>query len=66
MGMFSEIATELTIRTIVQKIATELQALALDSTAREPLQRVGLFALAQFEWSTPEWATEYFTLFNGR
>lgn len=64
MGMFSEIATEATIQTIVAEIKAAMRDSQGSPEAVAALKRVGRFALAQFEWDTPEWAAEYKQLFE--
>jgi hypothetical protein len=62
MGMFSEIATEGTIRDLVKFLENELELATPDG--RDALKRVGRYALTQFEWSTPDWAKKYVELFK--
>lgn len=63
MSMMTEIATEGTIKEIVQEIERLLAALKDKPDACAALKRVGRFALTQFEWNTPDWAQRYRTLF---
>ncbi len=64
MGMFSEIATEGTIRIIVVQIKKELEISKGNHSACAALKKIGRFALTQFEWSAPDWAKEYDQLFK--
>mgnify|MGYP001558721865 FL=1 len=64
MGMFSEIAIEVTIQTIVTEIKKELTENQSKSDAVVALKKLGRFALTQFEWRTPDWAKEYQKLFR--
>lgn len=59
MGMMSEIATESALRRICQHIATELRKRRAQPDAVAALKAVGLKALEEFEWDTPEWAAKY-------
>jgi hypothetical protein len=63
MSMQSEIAIENTVQSIVAEIKKEL-SVNTDPEACKALKKVGIFALKQFEWSTPEWAGEYEELFK--
>lgn len=64
MGMFSEIATETTIKTIVNEIKKELKESKNEPDAIAALKKIGRFALNQFEWSSPEWSKEFYILFQ--
>lgn len=64
MTMFSEIATEGTIRAFVEEIERELRKNAGNPEACKVLKKIGGFALTQFEWSTPDWAMRYRELFE--
>ena len=64
MGMFSEIATETTIKTLVVEIKKELEENRDKPLVCAALKKLGRFALTQFEWSTPDWAKEYQQLFR--
>lgn len=58
MGMFSEIATEGNIQNFVEEIRAELSKTTNPET-KVVLKRLGLWALGQFEWSTPAWAADF-------
>lgn len=62
--MFSEIATEGTIKTLVTEIKKVLEENRDKPDACIALRQVGRFALTQFEWDTPSWAQEYAELFH--
>jgi hypothetical protein len=64
MGMFSEIATEGTIQAIVAEIKNGLEENGGKPEVCVALKKLGRFALTQFEWSTPSWASEYAELFK--
>jgi hypothetical protein len=57
MGMFSEVATEGTIRAIVKAIDRALE-MEPDSLVRKGLLRAQLIALGEFDWDTPAWGVE--------
>ncbi len=63
MNMFSDIATEHTIRSIVKHIAERLET-TYDPVAKHELKMIGKFALTLFEWDIPEWVEEYEELFK--
>jgi len=62
--MFSEIATEVTIRTIAAAIVTELESNSTNAEVCVVLKKLGRFALTQFEWDEPDWAKEYHEKFK--
>jgi hypothetical protein len=64
MGMFSEIATESTIKAVVNEIKKEIEESKDKPDAIAALKKIGRFALNQFEYSTPEWAKEFDILFR--
>lgn len=64
MGMFSEIATEMTIKSIVSRIEKRIKDGSLSHDQINAVSDIGRYALTLFEWSTPEWAKEYQELFN--
>jgi hypothetical protein len=64
MGMFSEIATEGTIQTMVREIKKELEENKGNPEVCAALKKIGRFALTQFEWVAPDWAHEYQRLFE--
>ena len=64
MGMFSEITTEATIQVFVKEIKKELEENKNKPEICEVLKKIGRFALTQFEWSTPDWASHYEQLFE--
>lgn len=66
MGIFSDVATESTIHTIVFEIETLLPEYADDPRTQEALKRIGRYALNQFDWSIPEWAARYWELFKAQ
>jgi len=59
----SEIATENTIKSIVEEIKKDLLS-NTNFEACKALRKLGRFVLGQFEWSTPEWVEEYVELFK--
>lgn len=68
MGMFSEIATECTIKSIVIEIAKRMDEAAgsrpADVARAAALAEIGRFCLTQFEYSVPPWAEEYAQKFD--
>jgi len=64
MGMFSEIATETTIKVIVGEIKKELELNGDKPDAIAALKKLGRFSLTQFEWDAPEWVEEFKKLFQ--
>ena len=65
MGMFSEITTEAVIQVFIKEIEKELEHNKGKSEVCEAIKKIGRFALNQFEWSTPDWASHYEQLFEG-
>lgn len=63
MNMFSEIATESTIRAICSDISARL-GVTSDEGERRGLKAAGRIALQHFEWSTPPWSKDYEKLFE--
>ena len=67
MSMFSELAVESEVRDYCREIENLLQE-GLDNgmspDAIQVLKKVGRFALTRFEWTTPEWAGKYRTMFE--
>ncbi len=53
MGLFTDIATEGTIKEIVKQIKKEIEANAAKPEVVAALKKVGRFALTQFEHNTP-------------
>lgn len=64
MGMFSEIADEMSVGVYVGKIKQELEKNKGNSQACKVLKEIGRFALTQFGFDTPDWAHEYEELFR--
>lgn len=64
MSMFSEIATESTIKVVVEQIKKDLEENKNKPDAVTALKKIGMFTLTQFEWDTPNWAKEYQKLFE--
>lgn len=64
MGMFSEMATESTIRGIVIEIAKELKENKGKRKVCAAIKKIGRFALTQFDYGHPDWAKEYDELFK--
>ncbi len=62
--MFSEIATEDTIRAFVSEIKKKIEENTDNPVACSAFKEIGRFALTQFEWSAPAWADEYRELFE--
>jgi hypothetical protein len=58
MGMFSEITTEGNVRDFVKEIRSELGK-ATEPETKAALKRLGIWALGQFEWDTPDWAADF-------
>jgi hypothetical protein len=63
MSMFSEITTDANVFAFVKEIEKELKANEDNPEVCKALKKIGRFALTQFDWSFPEWAREYETLF---
>jgi hypothetical protein len=59
MGMFSEIATEVTIQGIIKDIEQKINSGNYTQEEINGMKEVGRFVLTQFEWETPDWAIEY-------
>lgn len=59
MGMFSEVATEGTIREICEFVDKEIVRRQAEPEVVKGLKLAGRYALTLFEWSSPEWAKEY-------
>jgi hypothetical protein len=64
MTIVSEIATEATVKSIVEEIKRELKRNNDNPEICSALKKLGRFALTQFEWSTPDWTYEYMELFK--
>ena len=64
MGMFSEIATESTVKAVVAEIEREMLQESNAPESIAVLKKVGRFALTQFEWGAPDWAGKYRELFR--
>jgi hypothetical protein len=64
MSMFSEIATEGAIQTIVQQIERTLAEYEGNKDVCDALKKIGRYCLTQFDWDTPEWAKRYEILFK--
>jgi Xaa-Pro aminopeptidase len=62
MSMFSDVATEHTIKNMVKLIEDEIK-LTKDEAEIRGLKRAGTIALTLFEWDTPKWAAKYKSLF---
>lgn len=62
--MFTEIATESTIKSIVTEIKKGLKKNKDKPEVCSALKKLGRFALTLFEWSYPDWAREYEKLFK--
>lgn len=62
MGMFSEIATNATVKTIVGEIKKEME-LSSNPEVRATLKRIGRFAMTQLDYCTEDWVHEYERLF---
>lgn len=62
--MFSDMATEKTIKTFVQEIKRKLEDNRGKPEVCFVLRELGRFALTQFEWDTPNWAKECQELFK--
>lgn len=64
MGMFSEIATESTVREMVKQIKKELAENKDKPEVCAALKKIGRYALTLFEYSVPDWVLEYQQLFK--
>jgi len=64
MSMFGDIATEHTVKTIVQEIKNEMAVHASDVRLCRSLKKIGRAALAQLEYTGDNWDDEYRMLFK--
>ena len=64
MSMFGDIATEATVKNIVIAIKKEIDSGLLSYDSINVLNKIGLIALSQFDYGSPDWADEYFVLFR--
>lgn len=59
MGMASEIATEVTIKAIVKEIEAAMGDPNNSHEVQQAYRKIGRFALTQFDYTWPDWATKY-------
>lgn len=63
MSLFSECAEEFLIRRMAEELKQRLDRHS-DPKIRGVIKDIGRYTLTLFDWTTPEWAKEYDTIFR--